>query len=503
MVNVAVGSNQRAIRMPISTSWQGNSLKKGSSGQHVKDLQNMLNKVGYKLSADGKFGNQTEAAVKSYQKKMGLSQDGIAGKNTYSKLKSTYTKTTIVNNQTTKNNTADWTGQTLRKGSKGEAVKDLQNMLEKAGFDVGKVDGVYGDKTAGALKSFQKKVGISQDGIAGSTTYSKLKSYKPSTTTKKTSSGWTGQTLREGNSGDAVKSLQTMLEKAGFELGTIDGKFGNKTESAVKAFQKKVGISQDGIAGNQTYAYLKDYINKPKTYTPPKPQIGNTLVLYNSHEKVINNKNSTWGEVSKSLKDIAKLGFDFIIGDDIKTLLDSNANTLDKVIAGLSFIPGGKLVNGGIKLIKAGTKLTMKLDPKFAEVVNSLNPKTRLPKTNGKWDGSPGNGKWYSNNSDVNSVTGGKPIEFKNGRPDFSPYAKGNLTFKPGQLTGTDNDFKLVYQKLMKAKGFESENQAKKWLKNQGLTPHHASNDSIQLVPTKLHKNIPHIGSASDLRGGY
>lgn len=146
----------------------------------------------------------------------------------------------------------------------------------------------------------------------------------------------------------------------------------------------------------------------------------------------------------------------------------------------------------------------MKLDPKFAEVVNNLNPRSRLPKTNGKWDGVPGNGKWYSNNPDVDSVTGGKPIEFKNGRPDFSPFAKGTLKFKPGQLTGdTTKDFKLVYQNLMKIKGFKSENQAKEWLKKQGLTPHHANKETIQLVPTKVHKNIPHIGSASDLRGGY
>lgn len=126
-----------------------------------------------------------------------------------------------------------------------------------------------------------------------------------------------------------------------------------------------MGISQDGIAGNQTYAYLKDYINKPKTYTPPKPQISNTLVLYSSHEKVINNKNSTWGEVSKSLKEIGKLGFDFLIGDDIKTLLNKDASTVDKVVAGLSFIPTGKVINGAIKLAKIGSKIELKLDLQF------------------------------------------------------------------------------------------------------------------------------------------
>ncbi|WP_425487761.1 HNH endonuclease [Microbulbifer rhizosphaerae] len=36
-----------------------------------------------------------------------------------------------------------------------------------------------------------------------------------------------------------------------------------------------------------------------------------------------------------------------------------------------------------------------------------------------------------------------------------------------------------------------------------GVTPHHLDNQTIQFIPTKLHGNIPHIGSASDLRGGF
>ncbi|WP_201028573.1 T7SS effector LXG polymorphic toxin, partial [Heyndrickxia coagulans] len=134
---------------------------------------------------------------------------------------------------------------------------------------------------------------------------------------------------------------------------------------------------------------------------------------------------------------------------------------------------------------------------------NTTNPRIRLPRTNGRWDGETGNGKWYSNNSDVLEVTGGKPIVFKNNRPDFSPWSKGQLKFKEGQLNGTDNDFKLVYAKLMKVKGFKSLNQAKLWLRKKGLTPHHLDKNTIQLIPTKLHRNVPHIGSASDLRGGY
>lgn len=51
--------------------------------------------------------------------------------------------------------------------------------------------------------------------------------------------------------------------------------------------------------------------------------------------------------------------------------------------------------------------------------------------------------------------------------------------------------------------GLKNKTQAKNWLSEQGLTPHHLEDKTIQLIPTKLHGNIPHIGSASDLRGGY
>lgn len=52
----------------------------------MKKLQQKLNSAGYNLSVDGKFGSKTQAAVKDYQKKNGLSVDGIVGKNTWGKL---------------------------------------------------------------------------------------------------------------------------------------------------------------------------------------------------------------------------------------------------------------------------------------------------------------------------------------------------------------------------------------------------------------------------------
>ena len=52
-----------------------------------------------------------------------------------------------------------------------------------------------------------------------------------------------------------MKTLQELLNQLGAALA-VDGDFGSKTESAVKAFQKKAGLKQDGKYGDQTHAAL-------------------------------------------------------------------------------------------------------------------------------------------------------------------------------------------------------------------------------------------------------
>ena len=62
------------------------TIKKGSNGSSVSDLQKLLNSKGYDLSIDGVFGEKTQAAVRDYQKNNNLSVDGIVGNNTWSSL---------------------------------------------------------------------------------------------------------------------------------------------------------------------------------------------------------------------------------------------------------------------------------------------------------------------------------------------------------------------------------------------------------------------------------
>ena len=59
-----------------------------------------------------------------------------------------------------------------------------------------------------------------------------------------------------GSRGQEVRSIQTKLKSLGFYKGAVDGIYGTATQKAVRAFQKSVGITADGIAGQKTLLYL-------------------------------------------------------------------------------------------------------------------------------------------------------------------------------------------------------------------------------------------------------
>ncbi|MBC1258936.1 peptidoglycan-binding domain-containing protein, partial [Trichormus variabilis] len=62
--------------------------------------------------------------------------------------------------------------------------------------------------------------------------------------------------LRIGLRGSEVVKLQQQLKKLGFLKGDADGDFGETTESAVKAAQKRYGLEADGVVGGSTWEVL-------------------------------------------------------------------------------------------------------------------------------------------------------------------------------------------------------------------------------------------------------
>lgn len=131
---------------------------------------------------------------------------------------------------------------TVKRGSEGPDVQDLQEALVELDFKPGEPDGVFGVFTESAVKAFQKWAQEMADGIVGPATWEKIDDADTS-----------DPTLRNGDKRVAVRGLQRRLIAAGLDLDEIDGRFGPQTEAAVKAFQERSELGVDGVVGPQTW----------------------------------------------------------------------------------------------------------------------------------------------------------------------------------------------------------------------------------------------------------
>jgi N-acetylmuramoyl-L-alanine amidase len=190
------------------------------------------------------------------------------------------TKINFAFQSTTPESSDTITTPTLKVGSKGTAVSKLQAALKLLGYYDGEVDGVYGKTTAQSVSKFQEAAGLTPDGIAGETTWKRLFPATPIATTPQPDSSPSPSpsptpnpttepqpdstptpttdlpTLRLGMRGEAVTGLQQRLKALGFFSSQIDGIFGAKTETAVKALQNKFKIQADGVVGKSTWEVI-------------------------------------------------------------------------------------------------------------------------------------------------------------------------------------------------------------------------------------------------------
>jgi len=136
----------------------------------------------------------------------------------------------------------------IRQGDRGQAVRDVQHLLQAHGFGV-LVDGDFGAATNASVRSFQKAHSLEADGIVGPLTWSAIVIE-----------------VSRGDRGDAVRAVQEELQIR-VEVGNpdlavdVDGIFGPRTEAAVRTFQEGVAravpdFPVDGIVGRLTWQAL-------------------------------------------------------------------------------------------------------------------------------------------------------------------------------------------------------------------------------------------------------
>ncbi|MBR4080370.1 MAG: peptidoglycan-binding protein, partial [Clostridia bacterium] len=166
---------------------------------------------------------------------------------------------------------------TLQKGDSGKAVVALQNAMIELGFLTGKPDGQFGSATEYAVLSFQEKNNYPTTGVVDAIQqahiYSgKPKNHKGTKTEVMTLAPLEYVTINLNNTGDLVATVQTRLTELGYYTGAISGKYDKTTRSAVKNFQKKNGLKNDGICGADTQKLLLHGNALAANATPtPKP----------------------------------------------------------------------------------------------------------------------------------------------------------------------------------------------------------------------------------------
>lgn len=158
------------------------TISAGADGPEVAAIQQRLEVHGFAIGTiDGSYGSRTKSAVSAFQQAKGLNSDGIVDKETWTALaadpqpsaESLQSNAPIESSAPTEKSDPVAANRTtaLTKGAAGSKVKTLQVRLEIQGYDPGPIDGIFGARTATAVKSFQQYKGLTADGVVDEITW--------------------------------------------------------------------------------------------------------------------------------------------------------------------------------------------------------------------------------------------------------------------------------------------------------------------------------------------
>ena len=237
-------------------------LKYGSKGAQVLQLKTRLAELGfYWGEITDKYDTQTKYCVKFFQEANGFSATGSANQALRAKVNSDSAVTF-------EDYTKDMQLLQLSSGSKpGIRVAVLQHRLQGLGYYKGVITGAYTGAVITAVRMFQVFNNMPSKYVTG----------KANTETRKlmlndaalTYGAVCGDdTLKLGDTGDAVKKLQARLKELGYYRGEVDGVYNVAVVSAVKGFQQYNGFYPNGVA--YTNVQTKLYASTAVSFTNAK-----------------------------------------------------------------------------------------------------------------------------------------------------------------------------------------------------------------------------------------
>lgn len=276
----------------IEESYPGYPISEGNRGPYVRVIQTILNRVSNDYPSiqkinpiDSIFGQNTKNAVIKFQQIFNLNDDGIVGRNTWYKMVYLYTGLKRLSELNSEGQT--YYGYDLlypdaiTLGESGDKVRILQYMLSVfAQFDESippiVQDGIFGQKTLEAVRTFQKIYSLPVTGVVDEDTWDLM--YRLLRGTYETvlfnSNGvnisvkpFPGYTLQIGSTGDDVSSVQQYINSIASVNMRVDpvsvtGVYGRATRSSVMQIQELYGLLRTGNVNEATWdAITNGYIN--------------------------------------------------------------------------------------------------------------------------------------------------------------------------------------------------------------------------------------------------
>jgi peptidoglycan hydrolase-like protein with peptidoglycan-binding domain len=227
------------------------TIQRGSTGGCVAHAQDLLTKSGFSTSVDGSFGAGTEASVKAFEKKFGMTQNGTLDSSGWYWLHAASTGTQPAHylNDHDKAYGCSTPRPTLQLGSKHNCVKYLQWTLNHdLHLDLAR-DGSFGSATKDAVLQFQKRYawsGTRQDGVVGSSTWAlvdRMVQDFNNEVDRVYNCPEPRPTLYYGDSGgskaNCIKYLQRSLNEIVGTAVARDGAYGPATKEAVLKMKAK------------------------------------------------------------------------------------------------------------------------------------------------------------------------------------------------------------------------------------------------------------------------
>ncbi len=259
----------------VATPPRDEYVSVGQRSSDIKVIEKRLTRLGYDVgSADGVYSRQTAAAVKAFKADQGMKASGAIARSGRAQLarevdalkhaplrrrvkpNDAQARLDVLTTTMASRRRSDGLG--FGEGAEGRSVKNVQRRLRAAGFDPKRSDGVFDERTEGALKNFQVKAGLEPTGRVTPRTWRALSRSFIITDSKAAPS----QRLWEKSG--AVKATEKLLAKLGFNPGKVDGLFTRSTERAVKAFQAAHGFNQTGKVGENELARLRELAARPR-----------------------------------------------------------------------------------------------------------------------------------------------------------------------------------------------------------------------------------------------